>query len=125
VGNILKNRFSQTKGNLEENIKMVTGFGLALKRKLKTKKSESQGRKVKDIFTEEKIEEIMEFLKSVLHIFLKRTIQTSVVNSHTVTYKPITPADNPAQLEFNCSGHSDYYIDLNSVFTLVHQTCKN
>jgi len=57
----------------------------------------------------------MECLISRLDIFLKRSIQTSVVNSHTVTYKPIAPADNPAQLEFNCSVHSDYYIDLNSV----------
>jgi len=61
----------------------------------------------------------MECLKSELDIFLKRSIQTSVVNSHTVTYKPIAPADNPAQLEFNCSGHSDYYIDLNSVRLLL------
>ena len=59
--------------------------------------------------------EIMEYLKSGLDIFLKRSIKTSVVNSHTVTYKPIAPADYPAQLEFNCSGHSDYFIDLNSV----------
>ena len=57
----------------------------------------------------------MECLKSGLDIFLKRSIQTSVANSHSVTYTPIAPADNPAQLEFNCSGHSDYYIDLNSV----------
>jgi len=61
----------------------------------------------------------MECLKSGLDIFLRRSIQTSVVNSHTVTYKPIAPADNPAQLEFNCSGHSDYYIDLNSVRLLL------
>jgi hypothetical protein len=61
----------------------------------------------------------MECLKSGLDIFLKRSIQTSIVNSHTVTYKPIVPADNPAQLEFNCSGHSDYYIDLNSVRLLL------
>ena len=61
----------------------------------------------------------MECLKSGLHIFLKRSIQTSIVNSHTVTYKPIAPADNPAQLEFNCSGHSDYYSDLNSVRLLL------
>ena len=54
-------------------------------------------------------------LKSGLDVFLKRSIKTSIVNSHTVTYKLIAPADNPAQLEFNCSGHSDYYIDLNSV----------
>ena len=57
----------------------------------------------------------MECLKSGMDIFLKRSIQTSVINSHTVTYKPIAPADNPARLEFNCSGHSDFYIDLNSV----------
>ena len=57
----------------------------------------------------------MESLKSGLDIFLERRIQTSVVNSHTVTYKPIAPSDNTAQLEFNCSGHSDYYIDLNPV----------
>jgi hypothetical protein len=61
----------------------------------------------------------MECLKSGLDIFLKRSIQTSVVNSHTVTYKPIAPADNPAQLEFHCSGHSDFYIDLNSVRLLL------
>ena len=36
---------------------------------------------------------------SGLDNFLKRSIQTSVVNSHTVTYKPIAPRDNPTQLE--------------------------
>jgi hypothetical protein len=57
----------------------------------------------------------MECLKSVLDIFLKCSIQTSVVNSNTVIYKPIAPADNPAKLEFHCSSLSDFYIDLNSV----------
>ena len=61
----------------------------------------------------------MDCLKSGFDIFLKRIIQTSVVNSHTVTYKPIAPADNHVQLEFNFSGHSDYYIDLNSVRLLL------
>jgi len=61
----------------------------------------------------------MEYLKSGLDIFLKRSIQTSVVNSHTFTYKPFVPADNPALFEFNWSGHSDYYIDLNSVRLLL------
>ena len=61
----------------------------------------------------------MECLKSVLDIFLKRSIQTSMVNNHTVTYKPIAPADNPAQFEFNYSGHSAYYIDLNSMRLLL------
>ena len=67
----------------------------------------------------EEKEEIMECLKSGLDIFLTRSIQTSIVNSHTVTYKPIVPADNPAQLECNCSGHSDFYIDLKSVRLLL------
>ena len=62
----------------------------------------------------------MEFLKSVIDIFLKRCIKTSLVNSHTVTYKHIAPEDNPAQLEFHCSGHSDFYIDLNSVRLILH-----
>ena len=61
----------------------------------------------------------MECLKSGLPIFLKRSVQTSNVNSHTVTYKSLAPADNPSQLEFNCSGHSDYYTDLNSVRLLL------
>jgi hypothetical protein len=61
----------------------------------------------------------MECLKSGLDIFLNRSIQTSILNSHTVTYKPIAPADNPCQLEFHCSGHSDFYIDLNSVPILL------
>jgi hypothetical protein len=58
-------------------------------------------------------------LKSGLDIFLNRSIQTSIVNSHIVTYKSLAPADNPTQLEFNSSGHSDYYIDLNSVHLLL------
>jgi len=56
----------------------------------------------------------MDCLKSGLDIFLKRSIQISIVNSHTVTYKPIAPEDSPL-LEFNCSAPSNYYIDLTSV----------
>ena len=53
MGSIFKTLFTQAKGNLEENIKKMTGSGLGLKRKRKTKNSQSQGklRKVKDIFT--------------------------------------------------------------------------
>jgi hypothetical protein len=61
----------------------------------------------------------MECLKSGMDIFLNRSIQTFLVSCHTVTYKPIAPADNPAQLEFNCCGHSDFCIDLNSVRPLL------
>ena len=57
----------------------------------------------------------MESFKSGLDIFLKSSIQTSVVNSHIVKNKPIVPADKLAQLKFNCSGHSDYYKDLNTL----------
>ena len=46
---------------------------------------------------------------------MERSIPTFVVNSHALTYRLFTPADNNAQLEFNCSENSDYYIDLNSV----------
>ena len=58
-------------------------------------------------------------LKVGTETFVKRSIQTSVRNIHTVAHKPIAPADNPVQLQFNCSGHSDYYIDLNSVRLLL------
>jgi hypothetical protein len=61
----------------------------------------------------------MECLKSGFDIFLKRSTQSSIVNSHTITYKSLSPAENSAQLEFNCSGHSDYYINLNSVRLLL------
>ena len=56
MGNIFKTCISQGKVNLEEKIKMMRGSGLALKRKRKTRNSQSQGirRKVNDIFTEEK-----------------------------------------------------------------------
>jgi hypothetical protein len=33
--------------------------------------------------------------------------------------KRIAPADNPVQLEFNSSDHSNFYIDLNSVRLLL------
>ena len=54
VGAIFKNRFSEAKGNLQEKIRKMTGSGLDLKRKRKSKRVQSRGkrRKVKDIFTE-------------------------------------------------------------------------
>ena len=52
--------------------------------------------------------------------YLPRAQHTNInLNSHTATYKPIAPAENPARLEFNCAGHSDYYIDLTSVRLLL------
>ena len=61
----------------------------------------------------------MDCLKSGLDNILKISIIPSVVNRHAVTYNPIALADKPAQIEFNCSCHSDYYIDLNSVPLLL------
>ena len=58
-------------------------------------------------------------IKVRLGIFRKRSIQTSAVNSHTTTHKPTATPDIPAQLEFNCSGYSDFYTDLNSVRLLL------
>jgi len=55
VGQIIKSRFDEGKGNLEHKIKKMTGSGLCLKRKRKPKKAHSTGKrrkvKVKDIFT--------------------------------------------------------------------------
>jgi len=72
----------------------MTRSGLGLKRKRKLNKAQSQNkrRKIKDIFTENNKNnkrKVMDCLKSGQDIFLKRSIQTSIVNSHTVTYKPI------------------------------------
>jgi hypothetical protein len=61
----------------------------------------------------------MQCLNSGLDDFLKPKIQTSIVNSRILKYKTLAPADNPTHLKFNCSGHSDYYIDLNSVRLLL------
>jgi len=87
VGDFFKNRFSEAKGNFEDKIKKMTAFGLRLKRKRKLEKSQSMSkrRKVNDIFGEQEKREVMQCLKSGLDIFLKRSIQTSIVNSHTVT----------------------------------------
>jgi hypothetical protein len=57
----------------------------------------------------------MEVLNPGLDIFVERPFQTSIVDTHTVPCKPLTSADNPAQLEFHYSGHSDRYAVLNSV----------
>jgi hypothetical protein len=53
VGTIFKKLFSEAKGNLQQKIKNLTGSGLTLKRKRKSKtvQSLSKRKKVKDIFT--------------------------------------------------------------------------
>jgi len=47
VSDIFKNRFSQAKGSLEGKIKKMTGSGLGFKRKNKSKKHQSQGKRGK------------------------------------------------------------------------------
>ena len=102
----------------------MTGSVLGLKRKRKLKKFQSQSkcRKIKDIFTEDKKtgKRIINGVFKIGSRYLSQAKHTNIYRSHTVTYKPIEPADNPAQLEFNCSGQGDYYIDLNSVLLLLH-----
>jgi len=62
----------------------------------------------------------MQCFKSGLDTFLKRSIQTSVVNGNTDIYKPIAPAGNTAQLDIIFPGHSDYYINLITVRLKLH-----
>jgi hypothetical protein len=57
----------------------------------------------------------MDCLKSGHEIFFKAQHINIYLNSHTVTYKSLAQADCPKQLEFNCSGHSHYYIHLVSL----------
>jgi len=51
---IFKNQLIEAKDNLEQKIKKMTGPGLSVKRKRKSKKARSQSkrRKVTDIFTD-------------------------------------------------------------------------
>jgi hypothetical protein len=63
---------------------------------------------------------IQEVLNQRLDIFVKRDYQTSILNTNTVPCNPLTTADNPAQLEFHYSGHSDRYAILNSVKLVLH-----
>jgi hypothetical protein len=52
--------------------------------------------------------------------YISQSQHTNVCRKQsTFTYKPIPPANNTAQLELHCSGHSDFYIDLNSVRLLL------
>jgi hypothetical protein len=53
VGTIFKKRFSVAKDNLQQKIKNMTGSGLTLKRKRKSKtvQSLSKRKRIKDIFT--------------------------------------------------------------------------
>ena len=55
MGDVLKIRFSEAKGNLEEKIKKMCDLGLKKMRKPVKAKSQGKRRKAKDIFTEEKI----------------------------------------------------------------------
>jgi hypothetical protein len=113
MGDIFKTRFGKAKNNLEQKIKKITGSGLGLERKLKPKKAVSKNMHKSVGYFHREEEKVMQCLKSGLNISLRRSIKTSVINNPTFTYKSIALADNPPQLEFNCSGHSVFYTDLN------------
>lgn len=56
-----------------------------------------------------------ECMKSELDLFRPRSIQTNVLKTEEVAYKPLTSLENQSVIEFVCHGHADTYIDLSSI----------
>lgn len=57
----------------------------------------------------------LECMKSELDLFKPRTIQTNVIKTEEIAYKPLTSLENQSVIEFMCNGHGDSYIDLSSI----------
>lgn len=57
-----------------------------------------------------------ECMKSELDLFVKPLIQTNVLKTEEVAYKPIASLDNSTLLEFVSLGHGDTYRDLSSAY---------
>lgn len=55
-------------------------------------------------------------MKSELDLFVKPLIQTNILKSEEVAYKPISSLDHSSVLEFVSLGHGDTYRDLSSVY---------
>lgn len=62
-------------------------------------------------------------VKSEFDIFAKKPVQTSVLSSQIVRYKPIAPVDQNV-FEFVFSGDNDTYIDLNVHFMVTGKIVK-
>lgn len=56
-----------------------------------------------------------ECMKSELDLFKPRIIQTNVLKTEEIAYKPLTSLENQSVIEFMCHGHGDVYIDLSSI----------
>lgn len=67
-----------------------------------------------------------ECMKSELDLFQPPAIQTNILKSEEVAYKPITSLENQTSIEFACHGHGDTYLDLSSInLCLKIQLTKN
>ncbi len=56
-----------------------------------------------------------ECMKSELDLFTQQPLQTNILKTEEVTYKPLTSLENPSTIEFACFGHGDAYFDLSSI----------
>lgn len=57
----------------------------------------------------------IECMKSELDLFKPRNVQTSILKTEEICYKPLTSLDNQSVIEFACQGHGDTYLDLSSI----------
>lgn len=57
-----------------------------------------------------------ECMKSELDLFVKPGIQSNILKTEEIAYKPISTLDNSSVLEFVSLGHGDTYRDLSSIY---------
>lgn len=65
-----------------------------------------------------------ECMKSELDLFAKPAIQSNVIKTEEVAYKPIASLDNANVLEFVSLGHGDTYRDLSSIYLKIKLKIK-
>lgn len=67
-----------------------------------------------------------ECMKSELDLFKPRILQTNILKTEELSYKPLTSLENQSVIEFVCHGRGDTYIDLSSINLCVKiQLIKN
>lgn len=57
----------------------------------------------------------IECMKSELDLFKPRHVQTSILKTEEISYKPLNSLENQTVIEFACQGHGDTYLDLSSI----------
>lgn len=68
----------------------------------------------------------IECMKSELDLFRPRHVQTSILKTEEISYKPLNSLENQTVIEFACQGHGDTYLDLSSInLRLKIQVLKN